>query len=203
MPNPRVTLPGGAGAGRHPLPGLQLLGALALVLFLALVASPSARRWVGERLADTAAKGPAGAEQAQIARVVDGDTVDLADGRTVRLLGLDTPETHNPNLTGPQPLGEEATARLRALAEGKSVALEPDATDRDHYGRSLRHLWLGRTLLAEVLLREGLGRAYIIPPDTRHAARLRAAEAEARAAKRGLWGLPHPTALPIFGSPPP
>jgi micrococcal nuclease len=181
---------------------LRPLGAVAFVLILTLIASPTARRWTGARLTD-AAGGPTGAERAQVVRVVDGDTVELSDGRTVRLLGLDTPETHNPGMTGPQPLGEVATRRLRALVEGTSVDLEAERTDRDHYGRLLRHLWLGRTLVAELLLREGLGRAYIMPPDTRHAARLRAAEAEARAAKRGLWGLPRPTALPIFSTPPP
>ncbi len=180
---------------------LSLLGAVVLALGLTLVASSSARRAVGAWLA--AASGPAGAERAQVARVVDGDTVELADGRTVRLLGIDTPETHNPSLNGPQPLGQEATLRLRDLVEGQTVALEPDTTDRDHYGRLLRHVWRGRTLLSALLAREGLGRAYVLPPDTRHAETIRAAEAEARAAGRGLWGLPRPTPLAIFGSPPP
>jgi micrococcal nuclease len=179
---------------------LELLGALAVGVALVLVAAPSVRAGAGAWLA--AAAGPAGAEHARVARVVDGDTLDLADGRTVRVLGIDTPETHNPGLTGPQPLGPEATARLEQLVAGRTVALEPDTTDRDHYGRLLRHVWRGRVLVAEVLAREGLGRAYVIPPDTRHADRIRAAEAAARAAGRGLWGLPRPTPLAIFRSTP-
>jgi endonuclease YncB( thermonuclease family) len=59
---------------------------------------------------------------------------------------------------------------------------------------------LGRRLVAELLVREGLGRADIIPPDHGHAEALRAAEAEARAARRGVWGLPRPTPLAVFGT---
>lgn len=180
---------------------LPLLGAAILAVGLTLVASSSARRAVGAWLAWPG--GPQAAEHARVARVVDGDTLELADGQVVRVLGIDTPETHNPSLRGPQPLGAEATARLRSLVEGRVVALEPDVTDRDHYGRLLRHVWRGRSLVADVLAREGLGRAYILPPDTRHAERLRAAEAAARAASLGLWGLPRPTPLAIFGSPAP
>jgi micrococcal nuclease len=190
----------GAGPPAILESGLAAIGALALAALLGLVASPSARRAVGAGLTSWAG-GPAGAESVAVARVVDGDTLDLVDGRTVRLLGVDTPETHNPAMAGPQPLGEAAGARLRELVEGRSVQLEADATDRDHYGRLLRHVWLGRTLVAAALLREGLGRAYIIPPDEHHAAALRDAEAEARAARRGVWGLPRPTSLPIFGTP--
>jgi endonuclease YncB( thermonuclease family) len=179
---------------------LAQLGAVMVGVGLLLVAAPSARAGVGAWLAASA--GPAGTERAWVARAVDGDTLDLVDGRTVRVLGIDTPETHNPALAGPQPLGPEATARLAALVAGRAVALEPDTTDRDHYGRLLRHVWRGRTLVAEVLAREGLARAYVIPPDSRHAARLRAAEAAARAARRGIWGLPRPTPLPIFGGSP-
>jgi endonuclease YncB( thermonuclease family) len=194
---PRPDEPG-VGPERAP-GGLALLGAAALACGLVLVASPSAREAAGGWLRDSAG-GPGPAERAVVARVVDGDTLELADGRTVRVLGIDTPETHNPSLTGPQPLGEEASRRTRAQVEGRAVALEADVTDRDAYGRLLRHVWLGRRLLAEDLLAQGLARAYLIPPDTRHDERLRAAEAAARSARRGLWGLPRPTSLPIFGA---
>jgi endonuclease YncB( thermonuclease family) len=146
---------------------------------------------------------PASAEPATVRIVIDGDTLVLMDGRTVRLLGIDTPETVHPDMEAPQPFGEAASQRLRALVDGRDVHLERDVSDSDHFGRSLRHVWLGRELVAVTLLREGLGYAQSIPPDRRHAEDLRAAEASARAARRGLWGADRPTPLPIFDAPGP
>jgi endonuclease YncB( thermonuclease family) len=183
-------------------PALAVLGALACVLALMLLASPSARTAVSSVLA-AAGGGPAGAERARVERAVDGDTLELSDGRLVRLLGIDAPESVNPAMAHPQPFGPEAGERLAALVGGRVVALEPGAEDRDHYGRLLRHVWLGRSLVAERLLVEGLGRVYLVGPSDRHAGRLRAAETAARRQGRGLWGLPRPTPLPIFGTPAP
>jgi micrococcal nuclease len=183
-------------------PALASLGALALAAALGLALSPELRAHFGAALTDGGGA-PAGAERVRVLRVIDGDTLVAEDGRSVRLLGIDTPETHNPSMRGPQPLGEAATARLTEMVEGKVVALEPDVADADHYGRALRHVWVGRTLVAEALAREGLGHALVIPPNTRHAERIRAAEAAAKTAGRGLWGLPRPTALPIFATPGP
>jgi micrococcal nuclease len=173
------------------------LSALWLAVFLTTASGLSAR--LGERL--VVGDGPAGAERTRVVRVVDGDTVIVEDGHAVRVLGLDAPETHNPALRGPQPLGNVASARLTELVGGRAVALEVDVTPGDHYGRRLRHLWVGHTLIAEVLVREGLAWAMSVPPDVKHADRLRAAEAAARAARRGIWGLPRPTSLPIFATP--
>ncbi len=177
---------------------LARAGGLALALAAALALSGGLREQAARWLQD--AGGPAGAEHVRVVEVVDGDTLVVEDGRSVRVLGVDAPETHNPNLEGPQPLGAAATARLAALVAGRTVGLERDTTDADHYGRALRHVWVGRTLVAERLVAEGLGRVLVIPPDTRHADRLRAAEADAKADRRGVWGLPRPTALPIFAA---
>ncbi|MCB0216035.1 MAG: thermonuclease family protein [Caldilineae bacterium] len=144
---------------------------------------------------------PADAERARVREVIDGDTLVLDGGEHLRILGVDTPETRHPELDGPQALGPEASARLKHLVEGREVRLEREAQDRDHYGRLLRHVWLGRRLIAEQLLEEGLAWRLVLPPNTGHAERLARAEARARAAGRGLWGLPRPTPLPIFGRP--
>lgn len=177
---------------------LARLGGLALVLAAALALSGDLRGRAGQWLAASA--GPVGVEVVGVREVVDGDTLVVDDGRSIRILGIDTPETHNPNMAGPQPLGEAATARLAALVAGRDVGLQADAADADAYGRSLRHVWVGRDLVAERLLSEGLGHALIIPPNQLHADRLRAAEADAKAHARGVWGLPRPTPLPIFGA---
>jgi micrococcal nuclease len=145
---------------------------------------------------------PADATAARVVEVIDGDTIRLEDGSTVRVLGLDAPETRHPDLRGPQPFGVEAAERLRELVQGRTVRLERDISDRDHYGRLLRHVWIDRSLVAEVLVREGLAHPMSIPPDRKHVHRLRAAEEEARDASIGLWSVPRPTSLPLFRSPP-
>ena len=144
---------------------------------------------------------PAGVERVQVIDVVDGDTLVVEGGRSIRILGIDTPETRHPAMRGPQPMGQEATEGLAALVAGRRIALERDVTDRDHYGRELRHVWRGRGLVAETLLAKGLARSLILPPNRAHAERLERAEARARAEGLGIWGLPRPTALPIFDTP--
>ena len=78
-----------------------------------------------------------------IIEVIDGDTVivDLAGHReTVRLLGIDTPETVHPNRPV-ECFGPEATARLRLLlAPGSGVLVTRDVEPRDRYGRLLAYL---------------------------------------------------------------
>lgn len=184
-------------AGWSPM---VILGALAWAAVLGLLVQEDLGRQVLAGLRRGA--GPPGADQAFVARVIDGDTLALADGRVVRVLGIDAPETSNPNLRGPQPFGHAATDRLAALVEGRAVALERDITDTDHYGRLLRHVWIDGALVGTTLAREGLAYALGIPPDTRHSDAIRHAEAEAKAAKRGIWSLPRPTPLAIFGTPP-
>lgn len=173
-------------------------GVVSIALAVALALSPSLRHRAAAWL--TADAGPRGAERVRVDHAVDGDTLVTADGRTVRLIGIDTPETHHPDMAGPQPFGPEAAARLAALVDGQVVWLERDDTDVDGYGRQLRHVWAGGRLAAETLAAEGLGYVLIIPPNGRHEAELRAAEAAARAAKRGLWGMARPTAVAAFAT---
>ncbi len=120
------------------------------------------------------------AKSAIVSRVVDGDTFVLAGGERVRVLGIDTPEKG-------MPLSEEATELLEQLIEGKAVTLESDRTDKDRYGRSLRYVRVDGALAEERLLRAGLARVLIIPPDRAHEEEFRAWEAEAREAERGIW----------------
>ena len=125
---------------------------VAIGLWLALVIgfAPATRERIAHRSPiawQFSSSVPEGTELALVAVVVDGDTLRLADSRTVRVLGLDTPETNNPAMDGPQPLGAEAAERMRQLVAGGEVRLEPDVTDRDRYGRILRHVWVGRRVL--------------------------------------------------------
>ncbi len=119
--------------------------------------------------------------------VVDGDTLRLVDGRYVRLIGADTPETVMPN----HPVerwGPEATEFTKRFVASGRVRLERDGPRKDKYGRQLAHIWVGDQMLSEELIRAGLAEAktkYSYSKAVK--ARLTRAEDEAKAARRGIW----------------
>jgi len=126
----------------------------------------------------------------RIARVVDGDTLLLPDHTYVRLIGVDTPETKRPE-TPVEPFGPEASEFARAHVEGRVVRLEFDKERHDKYDRVLAYVYLGEWFLNEELLRAGLGRAITNHPYSESMKRrFRAAQKEARDARRGIWSLP-------------
>jgi micrococcal nuclease len=132
---------------------------------------------------------------ARVVRVIDGDTIAVSvDGgreQSVRLLGIDTPETHRPG-TPIECGGPEASANMRKLAPaGTRVVLEPDPSqDRvDRYGRLLAYVRLPDGRLAEeAQLAAGWATVYVYAerPVSRDGA-FRRAQAAARAARRGVW----------------
>jgi micrococcal nuclease len=102
-----------------------------------------------------------------VAKIIDGDTIDLAipDSKyqttRVRLLGVDTPETKNPN-TGVMYFGPEASEFTRKLCENQQVTvlLDTVAEQRDRYGRLLAHIRLpDGSILGQRLIAEGYGYA--------------------------------------------
>lgn len=123
-----------------------------------------------------------------VAAVIDGDTLRLGTDELVRLLGVDAPEREGP-YTREEPFGDEATAFARACAEGRRVRLEFGPERRDAYGRTLAYVHAGESHLNAELLRHGLARAYRRFPHPRLEEFLRL-EAEARAARRGIWSRP-------------
>jgi len=125
-------------------------------------------------------------EIAVVSRVIDGDTVELADGRRVRYIGIDTPEAVDPRKPV-ECFAREAKEENRRFVEGKTVRLEKDISETDNYGRLLRYVYRGEVLVNESLLRNGFAHASTYPPDVRYQDRLVAAEREARENKRGLW----------------
>lgn len=135
-----------------------------------------------------------------VVRVVDGDTVvcEGDDGKrvSVRLLGVDTPETRHPQ-KGKEPFGPEASAYTKSRLLDQTVCLVPDtiSKDADRYGRKLRWVFLAETgeLFNETLVKEGFGRAYTeFPVDPVMSTKLRLLERSAKAKSLGLWGLETP-----------
>lgn len=135
------------------------------------------------------APAPAQLPQLKVERVVDGDTLRLADGRSVRLIGLNAPERARDGRPT-EPFAEAARQRLQALvaANAGRVGLRQGEPARDHYGRTLAHVYdaAGRNLEAQ-LLAEGLAYQVAFAPDTGLVACQQAAERQARAARLGLW----------------
>jgi micrococcal nuclease len=128
---------------------------------------------------------------ATVVHVVDGDTIvaALRDGRTetVRILGADTPETVDPRKPV-QCFGPEASAYSKAHLSGRSVRLEFDVERRDRYDRLLAYVLVDGDRYEDDLLRRGLARLLVIPPNGSHARTMLAEELAARQARRGLWG---------------
>jgi micrococcal nuclease len=92
-----------------------------------------------------------------VVRVVDGDTIIVAPEATVRLIGVDTPETVKPHHPV-EPWGHEATAFTQQFLSGGTARLTFDRERVDRYGRFLAYVWVGDQMLNEELLRAGLAR---------------------------------------------
>jgi endonuclease YncB( thermonuclease family) len=121
-----------------------------------------------------------------VTRVVDGDTIVVAGVGTVRLIGVDTPETVDPRRPV-QDFGQEASAFTKQLAQGKIVRLEFEGPRTDRYRRTLAYVYLpdGRLLNAEII-KQGYGHAYVEFPFGQMAV-FRQHERDARNSQRGLW----------------
>ena len=131
----------------------------------------------------------AGSALVQVERALDGDSLQLADGRQVRLIGINTPEFGKDGAPN-QLLAAEARNHLNTLVQGGNVQLVFDKERFDRYRRTLAYAQLadGRDVQL-LLLRAGLAWFVAIPPNVARIAAYRAAEAEARAARRGIWAL--------------
>ncbi|MDP3964222.1 MAG: thermonuclease family protein [bacterium] len=134
-------------------------------------------------------------ERIVVIQIVDGDTIIVEGGETVRYLAIDTPElTHRP----PDCYAAEAIERNRELVEGKAVRLEKDVRDTDRYGRLLRYVYVGETQVNRVLVEEGYARAFIVPPDDARREEYIRLETQARESSRGLWGNCDPRLLSVW-----
>jgi micrococcal nuclease len=125
-----------------------------------------------------------------VVSVLDGDTIRVARGHTrdtVRLLGVDTPETRHPDRPV-ECFGPEASAYARARLTGRNVTLEADAEPRDRYGRRLAYVVLDGERFNDELLRLGYAELLVIEPNHAHARTMLRIELEAKRRGIGLWG---------------
>lgn len=151
-------------------------------------------------------------QSAEVNRVVDGDTVHVdLDGtdETIRLIGIDTPETVDPRAPVACYGRAASVFTKRVLRSGTPVWLEKDISSTDRYARLLRYVWIafdpnddrfdgldsaadfqdGELISFNLLLvAEGYAASSPYAPDVKHQDAFDAAETDAREGGRGLWG---------------
>jgi micrococcal nuclease len=163
---------------RRRFSGLQLLIVLLFVIFSIYIGNSIGK----ESVSKTTAK---------VVSVSDGDTikVEFANGtqESIRLIGVDTPETHHPT----KPVGcfgVEAENFTRKNLENRDISLEYDVERKDKYDRTLAYVYLGDVRFNDVLLQQGYAKVLSIEPNTRYANMYSKYEVDARNKQLGLWG---------------
>lgn len=128
----------------------------------------------------------------KVVEVVDGDTIKMdIDGiiQTIRLIGIDTPETKDPRKPV-QCFGKEATQKMHALVFGKMVHLEPDTSQdsKDKYNRLLGYIILDDgTNINQMMIADGYAYEYTYQTPYKYQKEFKAAQQEAESNKKGFW----------------
>ena len=134
-------------------------------------------------------------EKGTVASVIDGETLKLADGRIVRLIGAKAPMPplgyHGDD---PWPLVEEAKEALSRAASGKEVELRYGGSRTDRHGYALAQVYViggvEPVWLQQDLVGQGLARVYSFSDNRSCVTQLLASEAEAREKRLGVWASP-------------
>ena len=126
-----------------------------------------------------------------VTKVIDGDTIVIEKGgakETVRLIGLDTPETVDPR-SPVQCFGQASSDEAKRMLVGKRVRLEMDASqdERDKYGRLLAYVYVDDVLFNQYMIANGFGHEYTYNIPYKYQKEFKGAEAQAREQKKGLW----------------
>lgn len=129
---------------------------------------------------------PCGPTTGIVARIVDGDTIELESGERIRYLMVNTPET-----TGGKNecYGQNAVTFNTDLVLGKAVTLAYDTQCEDMFGRTLAYVTVGGQEVNTLMVERGYACVLHIPPNgDDRADEFDDLEAAARQGMRGLWG---------------
>lgn len=130
--------------------------------------------------------------KAKVVKVIDGDTIDIEYQKKkerVRFILVDTPETKKKG-TPVQPFGMESfkfTSKL--LLEGSEVEIELDVQERDTYKRLLGYVYINGISVQEELLKNGLARVAVFPPNVKHIDKYREIQKNAQEKAIGIWSI--------------
>jgi micrococcal nuclease len=180
---------------------MRWAGVAAMIAVMITACSPH-RVLLVRQAPPTRALEPSGYEEAVVTRVVDGDTIEVritgrvagpGAGRvqagsvvSVRLLGVDTPESVDPRRPV-ECFGKEASAAADALLEGRRVRMVKDVEETDGFDRLLRYVYVGAEMANARMVVNGYASAYTYPPNTRWSELFVQLQREAREEDRGLW----------------
>lgn len=119
-------------------------------------------------------------ESFEVKSVIDGDTIIISTGESVRLTGINAPEEN-------QPYYKEAKEELAKLVDGKKVGLKYDVVKKDSYGRLLAYVYLDSYMINNIIIQKGLGVVETVPPNVTWASEFVASQNQARANCSGIW----------------
>lgn len=166
---------------------------IAILVGLMIVALVQKSRQGNAHLAPVSIEGGVAA---RLVSVVDGDTIKITipgeGGRTVRIIGIDTPETDGP-YTDYECYSNEATYALEEFlgqSDGLTLHYDPTQDRTDRYDRDLAHVYDDAGASASIhLVENGYARAYVYDDPSQLAIPLAAAQLRAQAGGVGLWGV--------------
>ena len=166
----------------------RLGGIFGLLVVLGVLGLPEA--WAKER----AKKAPPEPQRGVVTRVVDGDTVHLADGTVLRLLDINTPEGPHHGHDA-EPLADAARDFLRTLVLNQPIVWQTHRRAKDAYGRGLAQVYIRRAdgqagWVNGAMVRAGLAHVYTFADNHQFGPELMRLEDAARAERRGIWALP-------------
>lgn len=129
---------------------------------------------------------PCGESEGKVTRVVDGDTIELEDGRKIRYLLVDTPETTSGSNDC---YGTNAVMFNSDLVLNKTVQLSYDVSCTDRFGRTLAYVLVDGQEVNTLMIQRGYGCVLHIPPaGESRVEEFKAYQLEAKTKKAGLWG---------------
>jgi len=117
----------------------------------------------------------------EVIRIVDGDNIELSDGRRIRYINVDTAEKG-------ECYREESIRVNEELVMGKKVRVELDVNEMDRFGRHLAYVWVGDKMINEELLRLGVGEYQLDTVNLKHQDRLMRAAEKGYEDGSGVWG---------------
>ncbi len=172
---------GMAWAGRRA----RILQGIVVLTAAGVVAGPAVP---GSAMAKTLSCAAAGASDASVAAVPDGDTLQLADGRVITLAGVEAPQPPLDQATDvPWPPAAAAKDVLEQVVGGRAVSVSLAAGEPDRYGRWRAQVFVDGAWVQERLVAAGWARVHPYPTDPPCVFSLLESEQTARQANLGLW----------------
>lgn len=132
-----------------------------------------------------------------VKKIFDGDTIQLEDGRKIRLLGINAPEVRHPGQET-EAGGDLARRWLTDRLKNKKVRLVKDVEETDKYNRVLAHVFTeNKEHINLHLIESGLAAVNLYPPNLLYAEQLAAAGMRAEVAKKGIWRQQEYAPIPV------